>query len=315
MKGTSARAAAALAAALLSGSFPAAGTGPRVEETVLEAAFDVDPGGRLTVDVPDADLELTASDDGRVEIVVVLSAQAEDLPRARERFESMRMTADGDRRAVTLSAGRPRMSWNWGFGHGYSIVARITLPERFDLDLSTSDGDVRIGRIDGTVKVKTSDGDVRLEAARGPSVSVVTSDGDLVIGELASREVELSTSDGDVSVRGIDAGAARIRTSDGDIRVRGLRGPLSAATGDGDIRVEVDDLGALTLESGDGDVTVLLPPGAGAELELRAESVRIDSELGFDGARESRRAEGSLGGGGPLLRVRTRDGTATLAPR
>jgi hypothetical protein len=116
-------------------------------ETVMEASFDVSPGGTLRVDVPDADLDLRTGSADEVRIEIRVSSR--DLEKARQRFEKMNFRADGDAGGVTLTADRQRWSIDWGTT-GFHIVAVIELPEEFDLDLRTSDGDIVISA-DGAV--------------------------------------------------------------------------------------------------------------------------------------------------------------------
>lgn len=281
------------------------------QERVMQAAFDVSSGGTLRVDVPDADLELERGAADRVEIEVFLGSR--DMERARQHFESMNYRADGNEREVTLKADRARSRWSWRDWGGYSITAKIRVPEAFNLDLHTSDGDISVEQVQGTLQVKTSDGDVDVGGAEGSQVSIVTSDGDVSVGDLRAPSIRIASSDGDIRATDLDGDEIELRSSDGDIWVGAVSGALDAATGDGDIQVRIDRFAETSLQSGDGDITVQAPSTLQADLDLSGEDVVLGSPVRLDGFRDDRKARGTINGGGPLLRATTRDGTITFS--
>jgi DUF4097 and DUF4098 domain-containing protein YvlB len=201
---------------------------------------------------------------------------------------------------------------NSGWHHGgYTIVARVTLPEDLDLNLETSDGDVSVESVRGNLELRTSDGDVSIGDVDGEEARISSSDGDINIDNMAASTVRIATSDGDVRVKTLDGQRVEMRTSDGDIRVDRASGSLKASTGDGDITVGIDRFDEMTLETGDGDIEI--DGGTfGADLDLRGEEVVLRNAGAFDGQKNESMARGSLNGGGPRLQASTRDGSIVV---
>ena len=73
--------------------------------------------------------------------------------------------------------------------------------------------------------------------------------------------------------------------------------------------------GEATFETVNGSVTVEVPEAANADIEIRTTNGRITTDLPIATTRSSRRrVEGTLGDGGPTLRLKTVNGSITLGP-
>jgi DUF4097 and DUF4098 domain-containing protein YvlB len=145
----------------------------------------------------------------------------------------------------------------------------------------------------------------------------------------------IHTGDGSIRLRGLH-GPLRADTGDGSIQGDDLEGTLDANTGDGSIHISgrFDNVqlrtqdGSVELEAkhgsrlrsdwrvqtGDGSVHVNLPPELSADLELRTGDghIRLDLPLTVRGTESEHEVRGKLNGGGPLLTVRTGDGSITV---
>jgi hypothetical protein len=264
----------------------------QLTETVFSDRFDVAPGGTLQVDVPDGDVDIETRSGGGVAVEVLLSSR--DLEWARERFEQMQFSAalNGNTVRITARQVRARDS-GWRWNRGFSLRVRITMPDRFDSDIRTSDGDIFMDDVNGALWLETSDGDVDLGRVQGDEASIETSDGDVSAVALLSRRTTL-------------------RTSDGDIDVQTVSGSFEATTGDGDIRVHIEAAGGVRLRTGDGDITMYLPASLAASVDLDAEDLNVPRSFQIVGRINRRRLQGDMNGGGPLLEARTGDGSITL---
>ena len=279
------------------------------QEEVASWSFDAAPGGALTVEVSDADLDLRVGSSNAVEIRIFLASR--DLDTARARFEKMNFRAEESSGTLSLSSEQVSVKWkNWR-DVGFSLRAEISIPERFDVDLVTDDGDVSVQRLEGRLRVRTADGDVALGRVVGPEATLVTSDGDIEVTELNCGTVEIKTSDGDISISDLDGDELLLRTGDGDIAIEHASGALKASTGDGDIQVGLDRFEETSLTTGDGDVAISAASGFAAQLDLRASEVVLRG-FGFSGDRSEHEVRGTLNGGGPMLHVSSRDGTVVL---
>jgi hypothetical protein len=261
-------------------------------DLVLDRSFDVAAGGMLSVSVGDGDVEVRSGGDGSATVKVYVEAR--DVDWGREVFERMRFSVglEGDRLTVRARDANVR-DYERGEHRGVGVLVQITVPERFDLDVRTADGDVDIGRVDGRVDIRTSDGDI-------------------VVGELSGPELSIETSDGDVTAESLRADRITVRTSDGDVKVSVGGNETRITTGDGDINLELLAEGEVALHTGDGDITVYADPALRADLELHGGDVNVQSEIQIVGRIGRSGARGQLNGGGPLLVARTGDGTITI---
>ncbi|MBV9156439.1 MAG: DUF4097 family beta strand repeat protein [Acidobacteriaceae bacterium] len=154
------------------------------------------------------------------------------------------------------------------------------------------------------------------------------------------REIEgdIHTGDGSIRVRGVH-GSLRVETGDGGIQGDDLDGTLNARTGDGsvhalgrfdNVQLHTDD-GSVELsvlhgsrmqsdwrvQTGDGSVQLSLPPDLAADLELRTGDghIGVSMPLSVTGTQSDNEVRGKLNGGGPLLSVKTGDGSISIGAR
>lgn len=200
------------------------------------------------------------------------------------------------------------------------------------ISVVSADGDLSGSEVVGeSVEIKTSDGDIRADVIEASTVDLNTADGDVILGTVAG-ELALRTVDGDISVENADGRRISMRTSDGEIRITSLRaaestlqssdgsifvrnaeGGLDVSTTDGDIEVGLVKPGAVSLRATDGDIVVSVDGGLPASVELWGTQVRVASSLEFSGRIERRSAEGTINGGGELIRARAADGTVRVS--
>jgi len=298
-------------------------------ELVMSADFDTLPGARLTIDVPDADVILRNGASDRVGIEVYLSAG--NIERGRARSGAMNFRANGNLGEVSLRADRERgASWDWRDWGGFRITVEVTVPEEYDADVFTEDGDIAVQSLRGVVRLRSSDGDITADSLTGDvaihtsdgdigvrrmvggQIEIGTSDGDVSLGDLQATHIMIDTSDGDISGERLAAEGIEAHTSDGDIVVSAVAGPMETSTNDGSILVGIEQLGETSLSSGDGDITIRATGELAADLDLRGQDLSMRSEVRFDGTLERRVIRGALNGGGPGLTARTRDGSLVL---
>jgi DUF4097 and DUF4098 domain-containing protein YvlB len=228
------------------------------------------------------------------EATVKVYARARDEEWGRSVVERMRFNIRADGGDLIVESDNPAIEdWEWRRHHGVGVEVRVTVPARFDLDVRSGDGDVWLGDVEGRISARTSDGDLQLGSLKGPEISV-------------------RTADGDVSAEALQAPAITLHTSDGDLHLRHVSGSLEASTGDGDVYLQLGTAQEARIRTGDGDVTVVAGPSLGFQLDARGETVSLGADLQLDGSRGAGWARGAVNGGGPLLSVRTSDGTVRL---
>lgn len=279
-------------------------------ELIMAAEFDTRPGAHLTIDVSDADVTVRNGAGGQVTFEVYLRAR--DMERGRVRFEAMNFRAEGNADEVSLRSDEQRgVDWDWRNWGSFAIEVEVTVPEEFDADVRTQDGDVAVQSLSGDLRLRSSDGDITADSLTG-DVTIHTSDGDISVQRMVGGQIEIGTSDGDVSLGDLQATRIVIDTSDGDIVLSAVQGPMEAQTTDGDIHVSIEQLGDTSLRAAEGDITIRAAEGLAADLDLRGEQLSMRSEVSFDGQLDRRVIRGTLNGGGPGLAARTREGRIVL---
>ncbi len=224
------------------------------QEKMIDRQYDVGDGGTLEIDLGDSDVEVVPGSGG---VHVEIFLEADNMDRARDYFERQHITVEHSGTTVRVWSEPERRSWDWrSWRDSPRILTRVSVPERFNADVRTSDGDVRIERLHGEVSLQTSDGDVIVGMLVGEAMRLKTSDGDVRITSLEAESVEIETSDGDLQIDEVTAGRIYARTSDGDVRAGRLRGVVELKTSDGDIRVEAVEGTSFSARTSDGDVEI-----------------------------------------------------------
>jgi len=181
-----------------------------------------------------------------------------------------------------------------------------------DLKVATSGGDIEIEEVRGDLEANTSGGDIRAGEIDG-NVSARTSGGSIRIGT-AGGTLNLATSGGDIRVAE-GGGEARIATSGGDVFLDSAGAYVKAATSGGDLEIKLESAEGAELETSGGTLIVHLPEGAGFDLNADARGGRFRSDVPIEGTVDRNRAEGTIGGGGKMLRLRNRDGDIHIQGR
>jgi len=187
----------------------------------------------------------------------------------------------------------------------------------------TSGGDVVIRNVTDQVRAETGGGNVVVESAEG-DVSAQTSGGSISVGR-SRGEVTAATAGGSIRITSA-RGGVRCESGAGPIFLKAIEGPIRAVTSAGSIRAELLGTARALFDSDiqtwQGDVTLSLPESL--PLTIRAvvddsRGNRIRSELPLRVYREAEDAgrpveigEGSVAGGGSLIKIRTLDGQITI---
>ncbi len=141
------------------------------------------------------------------------------------------------------------------------------------------------------------------------------------VGRVRVRDVAgdltIESSTGTVDVEGV-AGAVGAETSTGSIELRDIEvlDDVRASTGTVDVDVPAID-GDTTLSTSTGRVEAAIDPDIDAELEVHTNTGRIDVDVGDleidESSVGSDTARGTLGEGGPRLRIETSTGRVTVS--
>lgn len=214
------------------------------------------------------------------------------------------------------------------------------------IDVGTVGSDVSLRTGGGSIKVASAKGKINAESGGGSVVvvsglqgAVLETGGGSIQVERCTGRVKASTGGGSIDLGDI-GGPAEIETGGGSIRLSSAKGTVHAETGGGSIDLNgvpsahaetgagpivakfVASNGERTdslLETSAGDITVYLTPNLNITVRASIEvanghsirsdfpEIRITTEGGEWGPKTVT-AEGSLNGGGPVLKVRTATG-------
>ncbi|MEE9450681.1 MAG: DUF4097 family beta strand repeat-containing protein [Ignavibacteriaceae bacterium] len=172
-----------------------------------EKTFPINPGKQLKVKTPTGDVEVTYWDESKVHIKILGDDDAE---------RRMNFEFKNDDNLVEIIAHKDGSLFSWF--SGIDLKYEIKVPAIFNVDVSTSGGDIKLGGVNGTAKLHTSGGDVWAERVEG-NLDVSTSGGNISL-ICGGTELVAHTSGGDIDLNyfgpnfGID-----LSTSGGDIRV------------------------------------------------------------------------------------------------
>lgn len=194
-------------------------------------------------------------------------------------------------------------------------------PVQGNATLHTSGGHIRVTSIQGTAHLDTGGGNIMVEHS-GSELTAETDGGEIEVGEAAGL-VRAKTGGGGIRVVRV-VGPTNLETSGGSIYLTQVDSPVKASTSAGGITAwfvsPPRSSGMCDLQSHAGDIVVHMPRDLAvnidAEVQLGDEHrVIVDPafplKVSYDDSSKGAHtvhAEGSLNGGGPLVRLRTVDG-------
>jgi len=237
----------------------AAGAAQAAEKN-LDKTFTVTPDGLLVVDSDSASVEITGNNSNQV--VVNMSAHGSD-----EELGKLTLDAVQNANGVTVTMRRPKGgSWfKWGSWNAGGKI-RITVPQRYRVNVQTSGEGITLADTAGAAALHTSGGDISVKRLNG-TLEARTSGGGIVA-ETVKGDVDAKTSGGDVRLVSVD-GKVSARTSGGSVECSlvGANRGIEARTSGGSIELTLPTgtTGALDASTSGGDVSSDLPVTATAK--------------------------------------------------
>ena len=293
-------------------------TSTAVADTV-KRSFEANAGGRFVLDADWGHVEVETWDQDAVDVVV-------------EHADKLNLEFEQDDDTVTVRAERKERGVARWFGReDSSPLFRVTVPQRFDLELTTAGGNIRIPDLDGgavartaggklvianvsgSVDGRTSGGSIHLESAGGP-VNARTSGGSIHVGSAAGT-VDAVTSGGSLHIGGAK-GPTVARTSGGSIELANVAGRIEARTVGGSINATLSGQpeGESSLRTVGGSITVGLAEGVALDIDARTTGGRVTAELANMESTTNAKSEleAAVNGGGPTMSLRTTGGSIRL---
>jgi hypothetical protein len=193
-----------------------------------------------------------------------------------------------------------------------SVSYHVTVPAPTAVQANSGSGSVSVTGVGGAVKANSGSGSVTA-AAIGGDVDLRTGSGDITLKD-GAKGAALSTGSGSIQASLNGQGDVKANTGSGNITVTGVVGLFTASTGSGSIGVSGKPTGDWKVSAASGNVTVDVPEGQGFALDASTSSGSLDitPPLTVQGRIDRRRVQGTVHGGGPMLRLSTASGNIAV---
>jgi hypothetical protein len=303
-------------AGLLAGLILAVAVTGRAETAEhLQKTFTATPGGKLVVDVNVGSIEVIASDRKDVAIEVFRKADARgtggaDREKAELQKHEVTFTQEGNN--VTVRAQRLKETESV---RNMSLDFRyvIQVPAKFDADVKTSGGSIKVADLNGDLKARTSGGSLQFARISGP-IDGQTSGGSI---DLANSEgkAAIQTSGGSITINR-HKGDIVAKTSGGGVSVDDVEGQVQASTSGGSVDVSLAKItGECRFETSGGGINVAVPGNAAVDIDAKTSGGSVYSDLPVvttSTEKKSSALQGKLNGGGTPLFLRSSGGSIHL---
>ncbi len=269
--------------------------------------YPLNAGGSVSIETFNGSIELVGWEQNSVEVNGT-------------KYASTKSALDSIKIDVSSPSGsvRVRASKLSDFHHNMGARFTVRVPKRATLDLSTSNGHLRLEDVEGNARLRTSNGPIRVERLKG--------------------ELEARTSNGGIDVDYLE-GDAKLHTSNGAIRAEASHGLFDAVTSNGsitarlndpsttwpvhaessnghiDLKIDAKQLPEVRAETSNSSIVLRLPMGANAEVRAHTSHASVSSE--FDGVHTDNEhghgeMSGRIGGGGRLIELSSSNGSIKI---
>lgn len=263
-----------------------------IAEDTIKRSFDCESGGLLKVELGMGSISVKAGGAGKIDVTVLRKAAGLTREEAQARLNSISVEFQPDGRGLTIQ------SWVDERHDCVGLDFVISVPQEFNVDLTTSGGDVnvdglvgetRCGSSGGSLRIRqtarrlvarTSGGDIRIEQTAGDDDQVKAPSEYSRLGISGEPQIRAATSGGTIVTRLHTqlAGDCRLSTSGGDIIAHlnpSVSANIRARTSGGAARVLVPvkavqraSSTSVTAVLNDGGPTISLST-SGGDIEIR----------------------------------------------
>ncbi len=253
-------------------------------EERAECSAPMGEGKRLMVRADFGSIAVQPGPAGRMSCQVRLRVYSANENEARRYFRNYDLSLRPLEGGLLLKGSLPSER-----NHSRSVSAEfeISVPARSNLDLETKGGEIRVGKLQGSLQAVTAGGDIRVADLGGP-IRAETAGGSILLGSV-SAPVEARTAGGSIHigdvkgaatletsggeiVAGVVTGKLRAETAGGDLVLRGASGTIEAQTAGGQIRIG-DTSGPVVAQTAGGSIHL---HGARGRVEVKTAGGSLD---------------------------------------
>jgi DUF4097 and DUF4098 domain-containing protein YvlB len=306
-------------------------------EVQEQKIFQVQPGGRLILDVDFGAIQVIGQDAQELSVDVWRRVRESSKAKEEDYFRSHPVLFSQQGTDIVVRVEVPSQvfssrGWSWWGRSTREARYVIRLPKEYSIDLKTRGGGIQITDLNGKMDAETHGGSIELTRTQG-QIYVQTSGGRITANEVQGN-LNLRTSGGSIQVRSgegilegrtsggaIDvekfAGSVDVRTSGGSIRLDSLTSSqVRATTSGGSIRGDFLELptDGTDLRTAGGSIRLKLPSSAAFELDATTSGGSCSTEFPIiiHGKPSKSKLSGSVQGGGPSVVLKTSGGSISV---
>jgi len=304
-------------------------------EDRLHESFQVKAGGKLVIEADRGSIEVKSAEAEQVAIEVFRKVGRESEAKAQEILKNheIKFSRDGDTVRVRAEFRKDWKSVGKDQGRNLQVRYEVSVPKRYDVDLKTAGGSIKVadligeargrtaggslnfGRMEGPIYGRTSGGSISVAGCKG-NVDVETAGGSIQLGEVEGNATA-HTSGGSINVKKM-SGKSVVSTSGGSIEVVEVNGSIDASTSGGSITagLSAQPADACRLHTSGGSVKVSLAEKIAVDVDARTSGGRVVTDLPVvavvRGEHKPNVLQGKINGGGPSLSLETSGGSIYL---
>lgn len=279
----------------------------------INKSFNVSSGGLLTLETDLGTIKVNSAGGDSVVVDITFRKKRGSQNRYDEILEDIDVDFhhSGDDVTVIVEYKKNRWSfWN-SVGKYLEVDFKITVPQKYNLDLQTAGGSISIADLEGEVRSSTSGGSLTFGRIKG-SVMGHTSGGSITL-DGCEGNIEVDTSGGKIRV-GKVAGNIVAHTSGGSIDVDEVMGSIKATTSGGSVtaRISKQPENDCILSTSGGSITAYLAQDVKVNVDAGTSGGRVKTDFPvtviMEGEINTRSLRGTINGGGPELYLHTSGG-------
>lgn len=262
-----------------------------------EDSFSADLEGidEVSITIINGPISVETWDGNKVEIEVHERIKASSEEKASELAEAVKLEGErlGSKLKITLDYGD-----FYKLRKKYYCALDIKVPARLSLSLETTNGEMNIDEMEGSIKAETTNGDVGMDGCGG--------------------DADLKTTNGKIRASNVN-GELRASSTNGSLKLAGYGEYVKGYTTNGNVSLVL--LGAMSgdveLGTTNGGIELTIHPESSFELEARTTNGSVRESLSrtkFDGEfnRRHTRLDGEYGKGGHYVKLHTTNGSITI---
>jgi DUF4097 and DUF4098 domain-containing protein YvlB len=174
----------------------------------IDRTFDVKPGATVSLSNVNGSITIAAWDQPRVRVIAVKEVRA-DRNEVKDVLRELRVDLQPKDGGLVITTNYPRNHdgdslFGWMFGDSVSreVTYELTVPRSMSLDLSNTNGSIRVADVSGIHEVETTNGKIELSRCSG-AVDASTTNGSIraeLLSVTKGRTLRFHTTNGPIEV-------------------------------------------------------------------------------------------------------------------